>query len=79
MAAYWVASEARGQRLATRMCARARELFVDQGITWCDVATYTDNIASQTTALRAGFKLVKQVGEHLQYRMFIGEGAPGDL
>lgn len=79
VAAYWVASEARGQRLATRMCARAREVFVDQGLSWCDVATYTDNIASQTTALRAGFRLVRQEGEHLQYRMFIGEGEPGDL
>lgn len=79
VAAYWVASEARGQRLATRMCARAREVFIDQGLQWCDVATYTDNIASQTTALRAGFRLVKQEGEHLQYRMFIGEGEPGDL
>ncbi len=79
IAAYWVAPAARGQRLATRMCARARELFVEQGLSWCDVATYTDNIASQTAALRAGFRLVRQVGTHLQYRMFIGEGAPGDL
>lgn len=79
VAAYWVASEARGQRLATRMCARAKDLFVAQGVCWCDVATYTDNIASQTTALRAGFRLVKQVDEHLHYRMFIGQGAPGDL
>lgn len=79
VAAYWVAPEARGQRLATRMCARAQELFAEQGLLWCEVATYTDNIASQTTALRAGFRLVKQVGEHLQYRMFIGQGEPGDL
>lgn len=79
IAAYWVAPEARGQRLATRMCERARELFVEQGLSWCDVATYADNIASQTAALRAGFRLVQQVGTHLQYRMFIGEGDPGDL
>ncbi|MCR9165915.1 MAG: GNAT family N-acetyltransferase [Nannocystaceae bacterium] len=79
VAAYWVAQEARGQRLATRMCARAREVFAQQGLQWCDVATYADNIASQTTALRAGFRLVRQEGEHLQYRMFIGEGEPGML
>ena len=79
VAAYWVGQEARGQRLATRMCARAQELFAEQGFLWCDVATYTDNIASQTSALRAGFRLVKQVGTHLQYRMFIGQGQPGDL
>ncbi len=79
VAAYWVAPEARGQRLATGMCARAQELFVEQGLSWCDVATYTDNIASQTAALRAGFRLVKQVGDHLQYRTFLGEGAPGEL
>ena len=79
VAAYWVAPEARGQRLAARMCDRARELFAEQGLLWCDVATYSDNIASQTTAQRAGFRLVKQVGEHLQYRMFIGQGEPRGL
>jgi CelD/BcsL family acetyltransferase involved in cellulose biosynthesis/ribosomal protein S18 acetylase RimI-like enzyme len=79
VAAYWVAPEARGQRLATRMCRHAQDTFAAQGLRWCDVATYTDNIASQTTALRADFRLVRQEGTHLAYRTFIGEGAPGDF
>lgn len=79
VAAYFVAPEARGQRLATRMCEWALQHFAEQGFQWCDVATYTDNIASQTTATRAGFRLVRREGTHLSYRKFIGAGEPGEL
>jgi CelD/BcsL family acetyltransferase involved in cellulose biosynthesis/ribosomal protein S18 acetylase RimI-like enzyme len=79
IAAYFVSPRARGLQLAARMAEAAVDVFREQAFEWVEVHTYTDNVASQTTALRAGFRLMRRQDAHLAYRRYIGDGSPGDI
>ena len=58
-----------------RMTARAVQWCCDQGLRWAEVHTYADNVASQTTASRSGFRLVHRQGDRLTYRRDLGESS----
>lgn len=76
IAQYFVSPRARGQKLATQMCALAVQWCRVRRLRWAELHTYADNVASQTTASASGFRLVHRQGPRMTYRRYLGEPAP---
>jgi RimJ/RimL family protein N-acetyltransferase len=72
---YGLAPSARGQGYAAEALIALLTVAADHGLSRVDADTTPDNIASQRTLVRAGFRLVRTDAELHYYEVLLKEGS----